>query len=668
MLPGSLFVDGYNDATRAASYFTMSYNNHNGGLSDFVFEIPGGDKAPIGRVIKSGYKGGSLNAAVASTSSNNERRRNLLKLTYSQSVDYNLQIQEVYDPMLVQDYGEVCNKLASFHWSDSSCPFPKVIGAGGIDWAKDAAKSEIVMGKNLSTMPVASAIQFFYDKNGILGMTLTSNYAELLAKTNKNRLNPYAQGVQSVTCDINPTDTIAEVIIVPRTDTSITASKRGVGALRMTAVSGKVCEVDTQGTRPLTWGRSPKLNSKVLGSGILVGLVVSFIESGENKDYFGALGFIFYDKILSAENKITWDKTAANNIDLFPVETLVAGSGRTECPIDAPANCQATLTFSYTQTTSISVTNAYAVQNQYAYQVADKLAVKNAFSVKASWKVPILDIGTEASYVREEQVETSEQKTWTNSDTDTDTVAVTNTTSTTTQSSSTYQAKPGQTVVINATAAKKSFSVKWRGIFKYTIVTGAIFNFTSNGAFDSTLNSFDVVYNATYINAVYDDHCCLVIVLFSVYPFPIYIYIYIQRYDQQTQQLRFCSFFFCSVSPPPPPPPSPPLPSPPPPSPPPQSPPSTPSPSPPPPSTPSPSPSPPPPNSPSPPSGACTSGDTSCVCKLKGAGLWPDVPAGCKYYYECISSSTGYYRPCGAGTVFDPVLKMCDFENNVKCV
>ncbi|OQR68987.1 Hemocytin-like [Tropilaelaps mercedesae] len=47
-------------------------------------------------------------------------------------------------------------------------------------------------------------------------------------------------------------------------------------------------------------------------------------------------------------------------------------------------------------------------------------------------------------------------------------------------------------------------------------------------------------------------------------------------------------------------------------------------------------------------------------------GLFPDA-VNCDHFYHC-SNNFPFHKPCGAGTLFNPVLKICDHPENVQCV
>lgn len=46
-------------------------------------------------------------------------------------------------------------------------------------------------------------------------------------------------------------------------------------------------------------------------------------------------------------------------------------------------------------------------------------------------------------------------------------------------------------------------------------------------------------------------------------------------------------------------------------------------------------------------------------------GLFPD-PVNCDHFYHC-SNNIPFHKPCAAGTLFHPVLKICDHHGNVQC-
>ncbi|GFS17185.1 chitinase-3-like protein 1 [Elysia marginata] len=66
---------------------------------------------------------------------------------------------------------------------------------------------------------------------------------------------------------------------------------------------------------------------------------------------------------------------------------------------------------------------------------------------------------------------------------------------------------------------------------------------------------------------------------------------------------------------------------------------------------------------------ACVGGTgrtKTSFCTGKADGLYPN-PSDCNKYYQCYNSGTTADNSCSAGLYFDPVLKVCNWPENVQC-
>ena len=56
------------------------------------------------------------------------------------------------------------------------------------------------------------------------------------------------------------------------------------------------------------------------------------------------------------------------------------------------------------------------------------------------------------------------------------------------------------------------------------------------------------------------------------------------------------------------------------------------------------------------PTPGCASGNATCFCAGKAAGMYADQSSGCSGFYWCVSATQAYYKTCGTGECCPPCL------------